>query len=99
MVVGDDKYLARDAADAVEVDYDPMDAAVDLEDAATDRIQVHDASNVIHTWEAGTATAAPRPLAGTTWLWWSARWSTSASSRSQSSPGRCWLNGTPATAG
>ena len=53
MVVGDDKYLARDAADAVEVDYDPMDAAVDLEDAATDRITVHDASNVIHTWEAG----------------------------------------------
>ncbi len=53
MVVADDKYLARDAADAVEVDYDPMDAAVDLEDAATDRIKVHDASNVVHTWEAG----------------------------------------------
>ena len=53
MVVADDKYLARDAADAVEVDYDPMDAAVYLEDAATDRIQVHDGSNIIHTWEAG----------------------------------------------
>lgn len=55
MVVADDRYLARDAADAVFVDYEPLPVASDLRGAATDRIKVHDdlESNVILTWEGG----------------------------------------------
>lgn len=51
MVVADDRYVARDAADAVRVDYEPLEAVVDLEDAASDRVRVHDgASNVLLSW-------------------------------------------------
>jgi len=52
MVVADDRYMARDAADAVEVEYDPLPAVVGLKDAASDRLKVHDSldSNVLMTW-------------------------------------------------
>ncbi|MFO7291751.1 MAG: molybdopterin cofactor-binding domain-containing protein [Actinomycetes bacterium] len=55
MVVAESRYLAQDAVDAVVVDYEPLEAVVDLRDAASDRIKVHDDldSNVIITWEAG----------------------------------------------
>ncbi len=55
MVVAKDRYLARDAADAVEVDYEPLPAVVDLKEAATDQRKVHDdlESNILMTWEAG----------------------------------------------
>ena len=33
LVVADSRYLAEDAAELVEVDYDPLDAAIDLEGA------------------------------------------------------------------
>ena len=41
-----------DAADAIEVDYDPMKAIVDLKEAASNKVKVHDDldSNVIHSW-------------------------------------------------
>lgn len=57
MVVADNRYLAQDGADLVDVDYEPQDAVVDLESAATDEIIANDAneSNVIHTWEVGEA--------------------------------------------
>ena len=57
MVVADNRYLAQDAADLVDVDYDPQEAVVDLEAAASDQILANDAneSNVIHTWELGEA--------------------------------------------
>src|SRR4029078_567268 len=35
VVVASDRYLARDAADAIVVDYDPLPAVVDLELAMT----------------------------------------------------------------
>src|SRR6476620_8670367 len=35
VVVARDRYLARDAADAIVVDYDPLPAVVDVEDAMT----------------------------------------------------------------
>ena len=55
MVVADSRYLARDAADAVFVDYEPLPVAADLTLAASDQVKVHDdlESNVILTWEGG----------------------------------------------
>jgi Aerobic-type carbon monoxide dehydrogenase, large subunit CoxL/CutL homologs len=51
MVVADDRYLAADAAEAVFVDYDPLEPVIDLADAASDRIQVHEGtSNVLLAW-------------------------------------------------
>ncbi len=52
MVIADNAYRARDAADAVTVDYDPRPVVVDLKEAASDEVKVHDdlESNVIHTW-------------------------------------------------
>ena len=43
---------AQDAADAIEVDYDVLHAIVDLKEAASDEVKVHDEldSNVIHSW-------------------------------------------------
>jgi aerobic carbon-monoxide dehydrogenase large subunit len=55
MVVADDRYLARDAADAVFVEYEPLPAMIDLKQAASDEVKVHDdlESNVLLTWEGG----------------------------------------------
>jgi|FLYL01.1.fsa_nt_gi carbon-monoxide dehydrogenase large subunit len=55
MVVAETRAQAVDAADLVEVDYDPLPAVVDLKQAASDQIKVHEdlESNVILTWEAG----------------------------------------------
>jgi carbon-monoxide dehydrogenase large subunit len=53
VVVATSEYLARDAADAVVVDYEPLPAVVDIEDAATDRVVVHEdlGTNVSYVWE------------------------------------------------
>ncbi len=55
MVVAENSYKARDAADLIEVDYEPMKAVIDLKEAASDVALVHDEleSNVILAWEAG----------------------------------------------
>lgn len=55
MVVAENRYLAQDAADAVEVDYEPMKAIVDIKEAASDKAMVHEEleSNTLITWEAG----------------------------------------------
>jgi carbon-monoxide dehydrogenase large subunit len=52
MVIAEDRYQAQDAADAVMVDYDELPAVIDLKEAASDAVKVHDdaESNVIHTW-------------------------------------------------
>ncbi len=52
MVVADDRYVAQDAAEAVVVDYDPLEAVVELKDAASDRVKVHEDldSNVLLSW-------------------------------------------------
>jgi aerobic carbon-monoxide dehydrogenase large subunit len=54
MVVAETRYQAQDAADAVEVDYDDLPAVIDLKQAASDAVKVHDDldSNVIVTWTA-----------------------------------------------
>ncbi len=52
MVVADNHYAARDAVDSIRVDYDPLEAVIDLEDAASDRIEIHEgASNTLLAWE------------------------------------------------
>jgi carbon-monoxide dehydrogenase large subunit len=60
VVVADTRYQAADAVDAVVVDYDPLDAVVDLEDAASDRVVIHDdlGTNRSYTW-----TLSPDPEA------------------------------------
>ncbi|MCP3973901.1 MAG: molybdopterin-dependent oxidoreductase, partial [bacterium] len=52
MVVAANAYVAKDAADAVLVDYDPLPAVVDMKDAVKDVTKVHEGaeSNVIVTW-------------------------------------------------
>jgi carbon-monoxide dehydrogenase large subunit len=52
MVVAETAEAARDGADAVEVDYEPRTAVVDLKEAASDATKVHDEleSNVLLTW-------------------------------------------------
>jgi carbon-monoxide dehydrogenase large subunit len=53
MVVADSPEAALDAVEAVDVDYDPLEAVVDLKDAATDRVKVHEdeESNVLMAWQ------------------------------------------------
>ncbi len=53
VVVAETEAVARDAAEAVVVDYDPLPAVIDLEDAAQDRTLVHPdlGTNVAYTWE------------------------------------------------
>ncbi len=52
VVVADTRYQAADAVDAVVVDYDPLEAIVDLADAASDRVVIHDdlGTNRSYTW-------------------------------------------------
>jgi len=60
MVVAENRYIAQDGADAVFVDYDPMEPVLDLKDALSDRQLVHaDAeSNTLVSW-AGPFGAEP----------------------------------------
>jgi carbon-monoxide dehydrogenase large subunit len=53
VVVATSEYAAHDAAEAVVVDYEPLPAVVDLEDAASDRVVIHEdlGTNVSYTWE------------------------------------------------
>jgi aerobic carbon-monoxide dehydrogenase large subunit len=53
VVVAESEYAARDAADAVVVDYEPLPAVVELEDALSDRVLVHEelGTNASYTWE------------------------------------------------
>jgi len=52
VVVAKSRYAARDGVDAVTVNYEPLPAVVDLEDAASDRAIVHEdlGTNVSYTW-------------------------------------------------
>ncbi|NOT60086.1 MAG: xanthine dehydrogenase family protein molybdopterin-binding subunit [Acidobacteria bacterium] len=56
VVVATDKYKARDAAELIEVDYDPLDAVTDLEAAAADSFVIHEelGTNVGATFQAGS---------------------------------------------
>ena len=53
VVVARSEYEAHDAADSVVVDYDPLPAVVDLDDALSDRVVIHEdlGTNKSYTWE------------------------------------------------
>ncbi len=52
-VVAHSEYAAKDAAEAVVVEYDPLPAVVDLEDALSDRVVIHDGlgTNKSYVWD------------------------------------------------
>ncbi len=52
MVVAEDRYIAQDAVDAIVVDYDPLEAVIDLKASRSDAVKVHDdlESNLLVTW-------------------------------------------------
>jgi carbon-monoxide dehydrogenase large subunit len=52
MVVARNRYLAQDAVDLIEFDFDVLPAVIDLKKAASDETLVHPdlESNVLHTW-------------------------------------------------
>ena len=51
-VVARSEVAARDAVEAVVVDYEPLPAVIDLEDALADRVVIHDdlGTNTSYTW-------------------------------------------------
>jgi carbon-monoxide dehydrogenase large subunit len=53
VVLANSNSEARDALDAIDVDYDPLAAVVDLADALTDRVLVHEdlGTNTSYRWE------------------------------------------------
>ncbi len=53
VVVAETRYGAADAAELVVVEYEPLPAVVDLTDALTDRVLVHDelGTNTSYVWE------------------------------------------------
>jgi len=52
VVVARSEYEAHDAAELVSVDYEPLSVVVDLEDAASDRVVIHEdlGTNTSYTW-------------------------------------------------
>ena len=53
VVLAESRYAAADAVEEVVVDYEPLDAVIDLEDAAADRVVIHPdvGTNVSYVWE------------------------------------------------
>ncbi len=67
VVVAEDAYAARDAADRVEVDYEPLPAAVDPRKATDEGApQIHSEApgNVAFEWELGDREATDQAFAG-----------------------------------
>ncbi|GIV90161.1 MAG: aldehyde dehydrogenase [Chloroflexus sp.] len=67
MVVAENRYIARDAADAVEVEYEPLPAVVDARKAVEPGApQIHEAApnNIVFEWECGNKAAADAAIAG-----------------------------------
>jgi aerobic carbon-monoxide dehydrogenase large subunit len=66
MVVADDRYTARDAAQLVEVDWEPLPAVVDAKKAVQPGApQLHEAAanNVVFEWECGSSERADAAFA------------------------------------
>ncbi len=60
VVVAESEYLARDAAEQVFVEYDPLPAVVGIDDALSDRVVIHEdlGTNTSYTWELAPDAAA-----------------------------------------
>jgi carbon-monoxide dehydrogenase large subunit len=66
MVIAEDRYTARDAADAVDVEYAPLDAVVDARKAVepgAPQLHATAPNNVVFEWECGDQAAADAALA------------------------------------
>lgn len=66
MVIAEDRYTARDAADAVDVEYEPLDAVVDARKAVepgAPQLHATAPNNVVFEWECGDQAAADTALA------------------------------------
>ncbi len=52
-VLADSDAQARDAIEAISVDYEPLEAIIDLEDSLSDRVVIHDelGTNKSYTWD------------------------------------------------
>ncbi len=67
VVVGEGRYQARDAAELVEVDYEPLDATVDAKGATAEgQPQIHEEApnNVAFDWDLGDKAAADSAFEG-----------------------------------
>lgn len=67
LVVADDRYVARDAAALVDVDWEPLPAIVDAKKAAEPGApQLHEAAanNIVFEWECGSKDRADAAFAG-----------------------------------
>ena len=55
MVIGEDKYVVVDAAQPVDVEYEPLPVVVDVEEALKDEVLVHESlgTNKTHEWSMG----------------------------------------------
>ncbi|HEV2387883.1 MAG TPA: xanthine dehydrogenase family protein molybdopterin-binding subunit [Candidatus Acidoferrales bacterium] len=51
LVVAESKYAAADAAEQVQVDYEPLPAVIDAEEAAANRVLLHEAAGTNVLWE------------------------------------------------
>ena len=51
-VLADSATAARDALESIDVQYEPLEAVIDLEDALSDRVVIHDdlGTNTSYTW-------------------------------------------------
>ena len=65
IVVAESPYIAYDALDLIEVDYDPLPAAIGAKAAMDAGVLVHDeiANNVSYTWEIGDKAARDKAFA------------------------------------
>ena len=67
VIIAETRQAAQDAAEHLEVDYDPLPAVVDMEEALSDGASlVHEGApnNLSFTWELGDEDAAAAALAG-----------------------------------
>jgi len=53
LVLAESNVAARDAVELVDVDYEPLPAVIDLEDALSDRVVIHEdlGTNTSYTWD------------------------------------------------
>ena len=66
MVIAEDRYTARDAVDAVDVEYEPLDAVVDARKAVepgAPQLHAGAPNNVVFEWECGNQAAADAAVA------------------------------------
>ena len=67
VVVAEDRYVARDAADLVEVDYEPLEAIIDLVGATGSNapvVHADEGDNIAFDWEIGDKAATDAAFAG-----------------------------------